>query len=294
MQIGQHSRTAAVVAFARAAHTAQDGGTVFADPLASLLLTDEEKTAAVNLATQGRQEQDLDPALEQDLRFMVLLIAARARLAEDVIADAVRRGTRQVVVLGAGLDTFAYRHPYESHGLRVFEVDHPSTQEWKRERLAAAGIPVPASLTFAPVDFESTSLPDGLAAAGFDASLPAAFSWLGVVQYLTDEAVYGTLDLIAGLPAGSDVVFDYTEPPEEMAPEARERTAATHASFQGMGEPMLGRLSPRTLTAEARRRGFTVCENHTGGDLLARYLPVDAELVRRRIGGYMIHLGTRP
>jgi methyltransferase (TIGR00027 family) len=255
--------------------------TVFADPLASRLLTDEEKPAAVNLATQGRQEQELDSAQVQDLRFMVLLIAARARLAEDVIAAAVKRGVQQVVVLGAGLDTFAYRHPYEADGLRV------------RERLAAAGIAVPASLTFAPVDFESTNLPDGLAAAGFDASSPAAFSWLGVVQYLTDEAVYGTLDLIAGLPAGSDVVFDYTEPPEEMAPEARERTAATSASFQAMGEPMLG-LSPRTLTAEAKRKGFTVCENHAGGDLLARYTTVDAELIKRRIGGYMAHLGTRP
>lgn len=174
---------------------------------------------------------DLPPEQEQDLRFLVLLIATRARFAEDVIADAVRRGVRQVVVLGAGLDTFAYRHPYEGDGLRVFEVDHPSTQEWKRERLAAAGIPEPASLTFVPVDFESTKLPDGLAAAGFDASSPAAFSWLGVVQYLTDAAVYATLDLIAALPAGSDVVFDYSEPPEEMAPEARERTAATRAAF---------------------------------------------------------------
>lgn len=292
MQISEPSRTAAVVAFVRASHTEQDGGTVFADPLASRLLTEDEKSAAVNLATQG--QQDLDPADEQDLRFLVLLIAARHRLAEDVIADAVTRGVRQVVVLGAGLDTFAYRHPYESQGLRVFEVDHPATQAWKRERLAAAGIPEPESLAFVPVDFETTNLMDGLVAAGFDASSPAVFSWLGVVQYLTDEAVYGTLDSIAGLPAGSDVVFDYTEPSEQMSPEARRRNAATNAVFESLGESMVGWLSPRALSAEAARRGFSVCENYAGGDLLARYMSVDAELVKRRIGGYVIHLGTRP
>ena len=121
--------------------------------------------------------------------------------------DAVAHGVRQYVVLGAGLDTFAYRNPFTE--LRVFEVDFPATQEWKREMLAEALIPLPASLTFVPLDFEHKILGDGLDEAGFDTGAPAFFGWLGVVPYLTLNAFRATLNMIACLPAGSGVTFDY-------------------------------------------------------------------------------------
>jgi methyltransferase (TIGR00027 family) len=106
-------------------------------------------------------------------------LVARSRYAEDALATAVNRGVRQYVLLGAGLDTFAYRNPYP--GLRVFEIDHPATQQWKRGLLARNGIPIPPSLTSVPVDFEQQSLERELISAGFDRAAPAFFSWLGVV-----------------------------------------------------------------------------------------------------------------
>src|SRR5262249_7097362 len=140
-------------------------------------------------------------------------IAARSRYAEDELALAVKRGVRQYVILGAGLDTFAYRNPYPESALSVFEVDHPATQAWKRARLKEAGIPLPIDLTFAPVDFEEQTLAGGLRDAGYDPSLSAFFSWLGVTPYLTIEGMMATLRFIASAPIGSGGVFDYVTSP---------------------------------------------------------------------------------
>jgi methyltransferase (TIGR00027 family) len=129
------------------------------------------------------------------------------------------RAFGQYVVLGAGLDTFAYRNPFAD--LRVFEVDHPDTQAWKRERLRHGGIAVPESMRFAPVDFERDTLAHGLEAVGFRGEEPAFFSWLGVVPYLTREAAFATLRFIAGMPRGSGVVFDYSIPREMMTENER-------------------------------------------------------------------------
>jgi methyltransferase (TIGR00027 family) len=140
VELGQPSRTAWAAAAHRAAHQILEGGCIFADPLALRILGEEPETIA------RRAEED--PAS----RRMRLFIAVRTRFAEDALAAAVKRGVRQVVVLGAGLDTYAYRSPFRE-GLRIFEVDHPATQAWKRQRLADASIPLPHSLTFAPIDF---------------------------------------------------------------------------------------------------------------------------------------------
>ena len=141
---------------------------------------------------------------------------------------AIERGVRQYVVLGAGLDTFAYRNPFQSFGLHVFEVDHPATQEWKREQLRAAGIAVPEEMTFAAVDFERQSLADGLLQAGFDKQRPAFFSWLGVTPYLSRAAFDATMQFIAGLPSGSGVVFDYAVKRSLLSP--RTATGARRSS----------------------------------------------------------------
>ncbi len=145
-------------------------------------------------------------------RRLRLFIAVRTRFAEDALAVAVAGGVRQLVVLGAGLDTYAYRTAL-GESLRIFEVDHPATQAWKRQRLAEAAIPVPRALTFAPVDFERETLADGLTAVGFDLAQQTFFTWLGVVPYLTEQAVCSTLGFIASLPGGAHVVFDYGNPP---------------------------------------------------------------------------------
>jgi methyltransferase (TIGR00027 family) len=143
----------------------------------------------------------------------------------------------------------------------VFEVDHPATQGWKRQRLAATGLPSPPSLTFAPVDFERQTLAAGLAAAGFDAGEPAFFSWLGVVVYLTRAAAMQTLGFIAGLPAGAAVVFDYGEPISAYPPQQQPYQAARAERLAAMGEPWITRFMPAELAADARRLGFDELED---------------------------------
>src|SRR6478752_8327811 len=175
MRDGQPSSTARGAAAYRAIHQRYEGAAIFRDPFA-LQILDEATRATLD-------EIVADPSR----RGMRLFIVSRSRFSEDALAAGVARGTRQVVVLGAGLDTFALRNPFPD--VRVFEVDFPATQAWKRERLREAGLSVPDTLTFAPVDFERESLGDGLARAGFRNDRPAFFQWLGVTPYLTREAI---------------------------------------------------------------------------------------------------------
>jgi methyltransferase (TIGR00027 family) len=158
------------------------------------------------------------------------------------------------VVLGAGLDTFAYRNPFVA--LRVFEVDFPATQEGKRAMLAEAGIAVPESLTFVPLDFEHHTLAEGLADAGFDARKPAFFGWLGVVPYLTLDAFRATLGAIAQLPAGTAVSFDYAISPETLGPEGRMAFDRLADRVAAAGEPFQLFFTPETMELELRRAGF--------------------------------------
>ena len=245
MRAGEPSHTARGAAAYRAIHQTLEGGIIFSDPFASRILDDE---------TRARLDE---AAADLSLRPWRLFIAARSRFSEDTLAACVARGARQVVVLGAGLDTFSLRNPHAGLGVRVFEVDYPATQSWKRERLKQAGLAIPSSLTFAPIDFERQSLADGLVAAGFLADRPAFFQWLGVVPYLSREAVSATLDFIAGVPE-SEVVFDYAEPFENYSSERRENVMATAAKAAARGEPWLSLLDPVELSEMLHNKGFGV------------------------------------
>ncbi len=250
MQPGQPSRTALGAAAHRAVHQVLEKGSIFSDPLAVRILGADAKSAV--------RDAENNPSK----RFLRLFIAVRTRFAEDALAVAVSRGVRQLVVLGAGFDTFAYRNPF-SETLRVFEVDHPATQAWKRQRLAEAAIPIPSTLTFAPVDFERETLPHGLVAAGLNPALPTFFTWLGVVPYLTQQAVYSTLDFIAHLPGGAHVVFDYSNPPasqpgHEKYAAAREALAARVASI---GEAFRSDFETHELHAKLKEVGFREIED---------------------------------
>ncbi len=248
MQTGQPSHTARGAAAYRAIHQTLDGGVIFSDPFAARIL-DEETRARLD-----------ETAADPSLRPWRLFIAARSRFSEDTLAACVARGVRQVVVLGAGLDTFSLRNPHAGQRVRVFEVDYPATQTWKRERLKQAGLAVPASLTFAPVDFERQSLAEGLQAAGFQADRPAFFQWLGVVPYLTREAVSLTLDFIAGVPE-SGVVFDYAEPFENYPDDRRADVMAIAARAASRGEPWLSLFDPAELSKMLRNKDFGIVED---------------------------------
>ena len=258
MRAAQPSLTARRAAAHRVAHQVLEGGAVFSDPFAAAVLG--EDPAAVAAAARA------DPGG----RPLRLFIAARGRVAEDALAAAVARGVRQAVVLGAGLDTLALRNPHAGAGLRVFEVDHPATQAWKRERLARAGLEPRGTLTFAPVDFEREELGDALRAACFRADRPAFFLWLGVVPYLTRDAIHRTLRTIAAVP-GAEVVFDYAEPEDRMAPAQRARAAALAARVAAAGEPLVSRLDPAGLAVELRALGFGEVEDLGPTDLAVRW-----------------------
>ena len=262
MQPGQPSHTAFRAAAHRAAHQIVEAGRVFADPLAEAVLGE-----AV-LEVFGAE---IDRPATQSMRHF---IAARSRFAEESLAAAVACGVRQYGVLGAGLDTFAHRNPFAGQGLRVFEVDHPATQGWKRQRLAGAGLAPPASLTFAPVDFERQTLADGLAAAAFDAAAPAFFAWLGVVVYLTRPAVQETLRFITGLTAGAEVVFDYGEPVSAYPPDQQPYQTRRVERMAAMGEPWITRLDPTELAADLTALGFDTLEDLGPAQIARRFYGV--------------------
>jgi methyltransferase (TIGR00027 family) len=275
----QPSRTAFAAAAHRATHQVLEAGAVFADPLALTILGPDAETMVL--------ETEDDPGR----RAMRVFIAARSNLAETWLAQGVaERAVTQVVVLGAGLDTFAYRHPL-ARSLKVFEVDHPDTQAWKRRRLAEAAVAAPETLTFAPVDFERDQLLDGLVAAGFDPEMRSFFVWLGVVPYLTETAIRTTLATIAGLPGGAEVVFDYADPPHTLAPEQQARHAVRAERVAAIGEPWLSYFDAGDLRALLLDRGFTAVEDLGPPELAERYWPGAVDLAPRR-GGHVVFART--
>jgi len=269
------SRTARGAAGHRAAHQVIEEGAIFSDPFARRILSKEDLAAADARAA--------DPAT----KAMRLFIAARSRFAEDALAKAVASGTRQAVVLGAGFDTFALRNPYPD--LTIFEVDHPATQAWKRERLAAEAIALPGTLRFVAVDFEREDLAERLTANGFASDAPAFFLWLGVVPYLTRDAVFAVLRFVAGC-KGSEVAFDYGLAPESHpTAEARERAQAFAARVAKLGEPLLTYFTPDTLHAELSALGFDAIEDLDFAAVAARYFPQSPIRPGSR-GGHLIRV----
>jgi methyltransferase (TIGR00027 family) len=262
MRSGQPSQTAQGAAAYRAVHQILEGGAIFKDPLASRIL-DEQTSASLS-----------EMSADESLRPMRLFIAARSRFSEDTMANCVAVGMRQVVVLGAGLDTFSLRNPFADLGVRVFEVDYAATQSWKRERIKAAGLIAPQSLIFAPTDFERENLSEVLTRTGFRLDQPTFFQWLGVVPYLTKEAVSSTLKFISEIPKAA-VVFDYAEPFQNYHAKRRANIIAIAESAAARGEPWLSLFDPADLHELLRSNGFKTVEDlglseiaeHLYGDL---------------------------
>ena len=248
------SQTAQTAAAARAAHLIVDGEPViFADHLAAALLGERADEFISYHRAHGTH------LVLSSARAQVL---CRSRFTETHLAACARGGTTQYVILGAGLDSFAYRAG-AAHGgpARVFEVDHPGTQQWKRDHLGAAGIPVPDSVTFVPVDFERDSLAGLLNQAGFDPSRPALVSWLGVTMYLTEDAISQTLTEIGGFAPGTQLIADYMLPAD-----LRDEAGNTYADLVApaaaeRGEPWLTFLAPDGMSALLEGHGFGAVEH---------------------------------
>jgi methyltransferase (TIGR00027 family) len=265
METGKASKTALGVAIRRAAHQIMDRPPVLDDPI------------SVRLVGSG-YPRHMERAMHRVARDFRAFMAVRSRYVEDKLAEAVAQGIRQYVVLGAGLDTFAYRNPFPS--LRVFEVDFPATQEWKKAMLGEALIGLPADLTFVPLDFERQTLAEGLAEAGFDAEKPAFFGWLGVIPYLTMEAFRATLGAIGQLPAGSGVGFDYALAPETLTPAGRIAFDALADRVAAAGEPFQLFFTPDALQTELRSAGFRRFEQLDSEQLNELYFKERADGLR--------------
>ncbi len=260
MEKGLPSETAQSAAVFRAAHQILDRPLIFDDPLALRIIGAKAESAL-----------RADLMQFQRRRSLRTFLALRSRYTEDELARAVQRGVRQYVILGAGLDTFPYRNHYPASRLRVFEVDHPATQFWKRARLGEAGIAIPDSLTFTPIDFERQTLNEGLRLAGFNTDEAAFFSMLGVVVYLTKQAIMETLKFVASLPAGSEIVFDYGIPSSSLTERQRFARQLGADRANSIGEPWITYFDPPSLETELRHIGFRRVEHLGPNEANERY-----------------------
>ncbi len=205
-------------------------------------------------------------------------LVARSRYAEDTLAEAAARGATQYVLLGAGLDTFAFRNPYAQ--VRVFEVDHPATQMWKRELMATNHLERPDSLTFVPVDFEHQRLPEELSAAGFRPQENTVFAWLGVVPYLTYAAFRSTLDFISDCAPGSAVVMDYGQPRDALSFHEQLAHDSLAARVKQAGEPFRLFFTPEEIARECGH--FSVVEDMGSPEINARYFSGRSDNLKAR------------
>jgi methyltransferase (TIGR00027 family) len=259
MEEARPSRTALRVALRRAAHQLYDAKPlVLDDPIAIPILGN---TYAEELhRTPTRPDRPFSIALRA---FLV----ARSRYAEDNLARAVSEGVMQYVLLGAGLDTFAHRNPYPH--LRVFEVDHPATQQWKRELLETGDLFTPANLTYVPVDFERQSLPEQLHSAGFNPLNATLFAWLGVVPYLTLEAFRFAINFIASQPHGTGVILDYSQPRSALPFLERLAHDSLASRVQLAGEPFQLFFTPTEIASQLT--AFRDLEDLGSAEINARY-----------------------
>ncbi len=265
------SRTALTAAAARAAHLIVDQPPhIFTDRLAAQLLGEQAEELISYHRAHG-EHPVLSAARAQ--------VTCRSRYTENRLAEAAARGITQYVILGAGLDSFAYRRN-RARSVQVFEVDHPATQQWKRAQLAQAGIPIPAGTVFVPTDFEHDELTARLRSEGFDPARPALVSWLGVTMYLSQPAIAATLEVLSKFAPGTELITDYMLPAglrdqdgqsyaDQVAPFAAER-----------GEPWLTCLAPDEMSALLTTHGFAGSKQISQQDSISPQLWARSDTLR--------------
>jgi methyltransferase (TIGR00027 family) len=245
----QPSRTAFTAALLRAAHQRFDGEPkVIADGVIIRLL-DENTRSQLDSLQSGVHSPSA--------RIMRSAFVLRSRFAEDELEAAAARGVKQYVILGAGLDTFAFRQPAYAAALRIFEVDRRATQRWKRRRLAECGITEPGNLIWVPTDFEEGRLAAALESAGFSRTQPACVSWLGVTQYLSEQAINAVLLFAASLPGPSTLILTFMVPDADLEGEELEAVQQVAQRAAAEGELWRTRFRPQDMRQLLTNAGFT-------------------------------------
>jgi len=279
MEAHKASTTALGVAYLRAYHCKRHEPKIFSDTRAWQLLTEDERQSfnemLITELEKNRPEYVTgDPVATLDRAVAhypaTALVVARSAISEQRLKEAIARGVDQYVIVGAGMDTFALREPELCERVRVFEIDHPATQAFKRQRATEARFEAPSHLHFAPADFERDSVASALASTPFDARRPSFFAWHGVTMYLTHNAISSALDSIRRVAApDSEIVFDYWD---EYAFDPAKRSKETSDLFDlvaSFGEPFVSGFEPKVLPSELAAHGFSLVED-IGPDEQAR------------------------
>jgi methyltransferase (TIGR00027 family) len=255
--------TATLAAVGRAMHAASDKSRLLEDHLALKLAGDAGTTLLAELTKQlpGESRETFG-----------LLFVMRARFVEDAVDVAIQDGVAQYVILGAGLDSFAYRRADLEQRLKIFEVDRAGAQVWKRRRLEELGVAIPSSLSFVPLDHETDDLRAALVEAGFDLSAPAIVSAMALTQYLALPAVERILSLVGTFPAGSRLVITYVVPATELTELESAGLNWTMSQAEARGEPFLSMFRPDEIDQLIRRNGFTRVDHLGPHELRALYL----------------------
>jgi methyltransferase (TIGR00027 family) len=250
MEQGRHSTTAEGCAVLRAIHQITSAEPLVYDPISPRLVDPEGPAYKI--------WSDFLAGLPTENRLRLTHYLLRSRYAEDCLAEAYARGLRQYVILGAGLDTFAYRQPVWGGEVRIFEVDHPATQRWKRELLRKAQIQIPENAILVPVDFEIKTTKPALREAGLDQNSPAFVSMLGVSQYLTEQALAETLSMVREMGPSSEIVFSFVPPDNTLPEDEAVLTKQFAERFAAIGEPWLTRPLPIELQRTLKGMGFSI------------------------------------
>ena len=290
------SRTAFFTALIRGHHTRTTGKRILVDPWSDLHVRDavrlgmaqnvmQHVPAGQRAAAQAAPNLVVDAWLRNSPAYANVIV--RSRYTEDSLHDAVARGVRQYVLVGAGLDSYAFRSPLTRQQLRVFEVDHPDSQGYKRARINELGIESPAALRFIAANLAEEPLDKALVRSDFDVGAPAFFSWLGVTMYLTREANLDCLRAMARCAApGSEVVFTYIEQEAfDLDPASPTNGfAAMQNVVSAVGEPFLCGFDPAKLGADLVQVGFELVEDMTDAQMLRRYDPAGTSAMP--VGGF--------
>jgi methyltransferase (TIGR00027 family) len=282
MEAKQAGITALITAYSRAYHATHDSPKIFDDFLADAMFTAEEHTAFDrNLAglvelidpSLAAEHPDQETALARVMQMHNAPVSlSRSRFCEECLDQALVDGVQQYVILGAGMDTFAFRRPDLADHVQVFAVDHPVTQAMMHQRIAMAGWVIPPNLHFVPVDFAQERLMNALASSTFSPGKRTFFSWLGVTYYLDFDVILANLRELASLAApGSQLVFDYMDADAFLPGKAGRRIQLMQAIAGQVGEPMKTGLEPETLGTALHGMGFSLLENLSPGDIEARY-----------------------
>ncbi len=306
MKKNKTSYSASIVTYCRAYHAAHDNPKIFDDFLAGHLLTEEERTnfegmiyksnkalyyigsrkvvpSIIKLFLPRRIKRTFEAIAPKDLNLISnptsavdwymhahgapALAVSRARYTEDSLMEAASQGVKQYVILGAGMDTFVFRRPELVEKLQVFEVDHPATQAFKRQRLNELGWVIPKQLHFVPIDFTRQRFDEKLKNSPYDSKSLSFFSWLGVTYYLPRETVFDTLRTVATIaPKGSTIIFDYLDTdafdPAKVAPRGQ-WFLWSHAA----GEKMQSGFDPSTFSKDLAAFGLRLKENLSPSDI---------------------------